>query len=155
VDLVNNDHVEILETEKFAHFLLNGIKVWVVPDLIIRHENQIKIIDWKTGKNVEGGTAEVQLGVYAIYCKQKWDIAPQDILVHESNLRHGESYERHITEQDIDRVKSHILRSAEQMKSLLDDPEENTASIDTFPMIEDTFHCRYCNFRRFCDRESL
>jgi CRISPR/Cas system-associated exonuclease Cas4 (RecB family) len=144
-----------METEEFEHFFFNDIKVWVVPDLIIKENSHYKIIDWKTGKDVEGGTAEVQLGVYSLYGTQKWGIPPDKITVHESNLRHGKSYERQMTQERIEWVANHIIRSANKMKSVLDDPDDNIASIDKFPMTEDTLHCHYCNFRRFCDRENL
>ncbi|GIT40510.1 MAG: hypothetical protein Ct9H300mP9_3600 [Candidatus Neomarinimicrobiota bacterium] len=39
------------------------------------------------------------------------------------------------------------------MKTLLDDPDQNTAVVDSFPMVSDdkeAYPCSYCNFKEIC-----
>jgi hypothetical protein len=151
-DVLHDQQIKIVMSESFEHFYLDGTKIWVVPDLVISKNGEITIVDWKTGQNFDGGTAEVQLGIYALYGTRKWDCAPESITVHEANLRHGESAVKQISKKDMEWVTRYILNSVTMMRVVLDDPDKNIASIENFPKRDDQGLCRYCNFRRACER---
>jgi len=154
-DLIGDNPIKIIEIEELADTSVNGIKMWVKIDMAIKDGDQIKIIDWKTGKNTDGNRVDLQLTVYAIYGSKKWGVSPENIITGHVNLRSGEYREMQMTRRMMEKVLEYIQSSANHMQILLADPEENIARISDFPMNTNLTQCRYCNFKRACGRESL
>ena len=55
----------------------------------------------------------------------------------------------------VEETQQYIEKSIKEMKALLDDPDENVASIDNFPMIENKNFCKHCSFKEICYPDSF
>ena len=139
-----------LEAEKFSHFMLNGIKVYVVPDFAFRNEDEIVIYDWKTGK--EETNNKLQLGCYALYAIQKWSVKPEQIRTVEFYLSSGNHNEYNLTNLELEQDCKYIAKSAKAMKDLLDDQSSNIATEEQFSLSEVEQVCQYCNYQKICPR---
>jgi len=60
-----------LEVEDFSYFYLDGKKIWAVIDCSFRTEDEITIIDWKTGRGTPRDVS-LQLSCYGMYGMVKW-----------------------------------------------------------------------------------
>jgi hypothetical protein len=140
-----------LELEERAAFALNDLKVWVQLDFALRDDTDLRIFDWKTGKaDVE--TTRRQLALYALYAQQRWQEAPDKIILVEFNLNNGEIFERQTTEDDLNAVRQRVATSAAAMLALLDDPATNVAREEKFPLTDHEATCLRCPFRRVCPK---
>jgi hypothetical protein len=122
----------------------------VVLDCSHHANDQIHILDWKTGK----GSAEdntVQLACYGFYALEKWHIEANDLKVIEFNLTHNRITEFGISKIEIDNIKEYIRGSVSDMRSMLADPENNTPKDEGFFVkTDDVRVCRRCNFQKVC-----
>jgi hypothetical protein len=140
-----------LDVEDFSSFDLDGTKVHVVLDFSCREGDGVAIWDWKTGK-AGGARNDRQLACYGLYAVERWGVAPERVRAAELNLASGKVRERRLTSSDLDSVRAHIRASASDMRSLLDDPEANSAREERFPFAANDRSCRFCNFRSACPR---
>ena len=131
-----------------------GVKIWVQSDLIAEYKSgDIEIVDWKTGKETDGNDIRIQLGIYALYVKSKWDIHPSKISVREVNLYAGKETKHPIDIEWMNEALSYIRNSVIEMQKLLARPERNLPlSEQYFPMTQDVKLCRHCKFRGKCHR---
>jgi CRISPR/Cas system-associated exonuclease Cas4 (RecB family) len=155
MNLIGDNSIKIIEIEELGDTLISGIKTWVKVDMALIDGDRVKIIDWKTGMNTDGDRIDLQLTIYAIYGSQKWGVSPENIIIGRANLRSGDYKEMQMTEEMMKHVLEYIKSSANHMRILLSDPDENTAQISDFPMNLNMTHCRFCNFKRACGREIL
>jgi CRISPR/Cas system-associated exonuclease Cas4 (RecB family) len=145
-----------LEAEEWAHFFLDGVKVWVKLDCAYRgDEGQVVIYDWKTGKRLSEETS-LQLSCYALYVGQKWNADAARVIAREYNLFHDDEREFAVTAEDLDATVTYMRAAFDDMRLLLDDAENNV------PLPEDRFvrtdverYCERCNFLRVCRPELL
>ena len=121
-----------LAIEDLDSFEVHGAKLWVKLDFAIRHGERVYIYDWKTGKVVKEN--EVQLAVYAIYAKQKWDIDLKRIRLFDVYLNQQIPVKVKPTDRLISSANEFIQKSIESMKELLTDEENNKTEIDLFPL---------------------
>jgi len=141
-----------LETEEFSGFDLEGTRIHVVLDCSFRTDEGIMIIDWKTGRSMEGEKS-VQLSCYALYAHQKWGVELGRILLREYNLPEDLCVPHTVGPSDLEDTKHYIRASISGMHSLIEDPEHNR------PRPEEDFlltplerECAWCNFRRICPK---
>ena len=73
-------------------------------------------------------------------------------MIHQSNLRLGQYEQKQMSSENTTWVVEQIVKSAARMQDYLVDPQKNLAREIDFPLNEDTYYCRYCNFRKACDR---
>jgi len=145
---------DILMVEELESFPVEAIKVWVKLDVAVRGKDAaVVIIDWKTGRAHRQKDISLQLGIYGLYGSRRWGLAAERIRGYDVNLRIGETRQHPIDQEVLERVTHYIAQSAEKMRNLLDDVEQNTASMEKFPQIEPSSVCGRCNFRRACERE--
>ena len=140
-----------LAIEDLDSFEVHGAKLWVKLDFAIRHGERVYIYDWKTGKVVKEN--EVQLAVYAIYAKQKWDIDLKRIRLFDVYLNQQIPVKVKPTDRLISSANEFIQTSIESMKELLTDEENNKTEIDLFPLASvdrETYPCSYCSFQTVC-----
>jgi len=144
-----------LEVEKLSHFMLQDLKVWAVLDFSYTDGEKIIIYDWKTGKKAaktKTGDHSAQLACYTMYASSRWGVEPSAVSTTEFNLALNESKSYSAENLDIEGTCADIVQSATEMMELLDEVKTNSASEDKFPLTEDENTCRYCNFKKVCEK---
>ncbi|MFG6147156.1 PD-(D/E)XK nuclease family protein [Halobacillus sp. B23F22_1] len=151
-DVLNKSEMRFMESEKFRYMKVNGVKIFVVMDLLYKDLTQGKwiIVDWKTGKSSEEDRN--QLALYALYLQQKHNIdSRDDIVIRNEYLLDGIHIDHQLKEQDLVNVQRLYGISLEQMQSLLINADENIPKpIEQFSMQEDPRICARCNYQELC-----
>ena len=140
--------------EDLEEFEFEGAKIYVKLDFARRKDGLIEIIDWKTGKESESEPT-VQIGAYAIYAMQKWNVPLEKIrayLVYLTNpvpaLR-----EQPLSETLIRETQQTMLKSIADMRALLSDPVRNVPKDRAqFAFTENVRLCGNCNFYKMCEK---
>ena len=141
---------EWLAIEEMDSFLLDGIKVWAIPDFAYRNKKgSVCIVDWKTGRKA-GEPDPIQLSCYALYGSQRWKCAPEDIVTVEYNLAHGIGHTQEINSETLREVAEKIRKSIADMQSPLLSITENRAEENAFPRTTDRGACRRCRYKEVC-----
>jgi PD-(D/E)XK nuclease superfamily len=139
-----------LEVEEFSSFLLDHTKINLVIDCAIKEGEGIYIYDWKTGKSFSEGLS-TQLGCYALYTKERWNVSPESLTVIEYNLAFDKSNWFAVGQDEMKGVKGYIDGSIKDMQSLLMDISNNIPmEEDRFSRTEDEAISSRCHFRRVC-----
>jgi len=139
-----------LEVEAFSSFHLENSKVNVAIDCAIKEGNSIIIYDWKTGKALSEDLS-IQLGCYAFYAMEKWNLPPESLKVIEYNLFFNKANSFSVTMGEVEGIKGYIKGSVKDMHSLLKHPENNIPlPEDQFSKVEDERVSLRCNFRNVC-----
>ena len=141
-----------LAVERRTHFLLDGLKVFVVPDLVLRRNEKVILYDWKTGTTplTEHRT---QLGIYSLLATDRWTSAPSEIeaIAYNPVLDQQETYS--YTADDLETLREFIRDSADEMLFPLENPETNSAGDgSTFDCTDSEEPCKTCSFLRACPR---
>lgn len=139
-----------LEIENLSSFQFNEAKVFVKLDYAYKEEKgRIVIMDWKTGR---GDTEDnsVQLGCYAIYGLDKWEVNVNQIETVEFNLASNSTTSYEVSGTQLEAVKGYIKGSMDDMRQLLRDRENNVACEEDFPKTDQTALCQNCNFLKVC-----
>jgi hypothetical protein len=145
-----------LTVDELDSWFFEGTKIWAAVDFAYRdRDGRVNLLDWKTGK--ERGADHLQVGTYALYARQKWDVLPDGVVGSLVYLAQegGRPAERQDVAADADtleRCRQEMRASIAGMRGALSDRDRNQAAIETFPQLEDRDHCRRCPFRRPCGR---
>lgn len=143
-----------LTVEDLKSFPVRGINVWVKLDLAVKgKDDKVVILDWKTGASHYQKDIELQLGIYGLFGSRQWEVEPDKIVGFDVNLRDLNTRKHEINTETLSNVEAYIEKSADDMRALLDDPEENIADIERFEMSTNPRTCARCRFRRACGRE--
>ena len=140
--------VDWLSKEELGEFKIAGETVYCKIDFAVKHEDLVYLYDWKTGKKISED--ERQLAVYSLFAVDKWSIKLDSIRLFDVYLKTNTPLKVRASEKLVEETQQYIEKSIKEMKSLLDDPAENTASIDNFPMIENKNICKRCSFKEIC-----
>jgi hypothetical protein len=139
-----------LALEDLDTFEIAGVPVYVKLDLAHRVEPQgARIVDWKTGRRLPQPGGE-QLGIYALYAIERWQLPAEAIEIREVNLSSGEEAAAGVSAELLDRTRATIERSIEAMQARLADPRANLARVEDFPAQVGERVCRSCAFREVC-----
>ncbi|HUL20259.1 MAG TPA: PD-(D/E)XK nuclease family protein [Thermodesulfobacteriota bacterium] len=139
-----------LEVEEFSFFDLDHTKVNLVIDCAIKEGEGIYIYDWKTGKSLSEDLS-VQLGCYALYALEKWNISPESLSIIEYNLSMDKSSWFSVSQEEMKGIKGYINGSIKDMHSLLADVPNNIPLDEGgFDKIEDERVSLKCNYRKVC-----
>ncbi|UOQ95259.1 PD-(D/E)XK nuclease family protein [Halobacillus shinanisalinarum] len=151
-DVLNQQNMQFIESEKFRYLKVDGTKIFVVMDLVYKdlQQNKWVIVDWKTGKSSDEDRN--QLALYALYLQQKHSIESlDDIIIRNEYLLEGTNVEHKLSEHDLINVQRLYQISIDQMKNHLLDSEQNQPlPIEQFPMQEDPRICARCNYQELC-----
>ncbi len=142
----------LLAVERRSHFLLDGLKVFAVPDLAVRRGGQVLIYDWKTGASAPS-EHRTQLGIYALLALDRWTAAPGEIeaIVYNPALDQRETFA--FSADDLETLREFVRDSADEMLFPLENPESNDAGDGSnFDCTEDETPCKTCPFLRACPR---
>jgi hypothetical protein len=139
-----------LEVEEFSSFLLDHTGINLVIDCAIKEGEGIYIYDWKTGRSLSEDLS-IQLGCYALYAMEKWNVPPESLSVIECNLSFDKSNWFSVSQEEMKGMKGYINGSIKDMQSLLTDLSNNLpVEEDRFSKIEDQHVTSRCNFRKVC-----
>lgn len=141
-----------LAVERRTHFLLDGLKVFAVPDLVVRQGEKVTIYDWKTGAT-EPAEHRLQVGIYTLLALDRWAAAAGQIeaVVFNPVLDRGEVFT--FTAEDTDNLREFVRDSADEMLFPLEDPQANAAGDGTnFECTDRDEPCKICPFLRACPR---
>ena len=143
---------DLLAVERRAHFLLDGLKVYAVPDLVVRRGGQLLVYDWKTG-SAEPEEHRTQLGIYALLALDRWPSAPGAIEAVAYNPVHDRRATFAFTADDFETLREFVRDSADEMLFPLENPETNDAGDGSnFDCAADETPCKTCPFLRACPR---
>jgi hypothetical protein len=151
-ELLRLPREDFLEIEQFSKFDLDGDEVTIKLDCALRDRDKIIIYDWKTGRSEQVGLS-FQMACYAYYAFNKYKIPVKHVVTRRFELFKNELYEESVGEASLEELLGYIRGSIKDMKSLLDDPENNVASEDKFAKVERREVCYRCNFLRVCKPE--
>lgn len=142
----------VLAVERRAHFILDGLKVHAVPDLVIRRDGGVVIYDWKTG--ISPLTEHrLQLGIYALLAMERWTADPAEIETVAYNPLTGQQESFRFSADDLETLRDFIRDSADEMLFPLEVPEQNLAGDGThFDCTDSPAPCPTCPFLRVCPR---
>jgi hypothetical protein len=144
------------EKDQFPNFLLDGDLVKLKIDFARLSQDAAYIYDWKTGMKNDHDNHKLQLAVYALFINDKFNLPLEKIKCYLFYLNDDqEPIEIHVTQEDLEEAKKLIKLEYANMKSLVDDLEHNTTSIDHFPKneAECTRGNQICNFKKICYKE--
>jgi hypothetical protein len=141
-----------LAVERRAHFVLDGLKVLAVPDLVARQNGRVRIYDWKTGPSPLAGH-RIQLGVYTLLALDRWTADPAEIeaVAYNPVLEQTETFR--YSADDAETLRDFIRDSADEMLFPLEDPEHNRPGDGSaFECTGAADPCPTCPFLRACPR---
>jgi hypothetical protein len=139
-----------LEVEEFSSFLLDHTKINLVIDCAIKEGDGVYIYDWTTGKSLSEDLS-IQLGCYALYAMEKWNIPPESLNIVEYNLSFNKSNWFSASQEEMKGMKGYINGSIKDMQSLLADVPNNLPMEENrFSRIEDEHVISRCNYRKVC-----
>jgi hypothetical protein len=145
-----------LTVDVLDKWFFEGTTIWAAVDFAYRDaEGRIHLLDWKTGQ--ERGADHLQVGTYALYARQKWDMPPDGVvgglvyLAQEAGAP-AERVDVQADEATLERCRIEMRASIGAMKATLADPARNAAALEAFPQVEDRGRCRRCPYRRPCGR---
>jgi CRISPR/Cas system-associated exonuclease Cas4 (RecB family) len=138
----------------FAHFTLDGIKVFAIPDFaFVDADGTTVVVDWKTGKARDGYDEQV-LG-YALYVSQRYRVPVEKVRASLVYLNEGKEQDVTVDPAAMESFRRHFDGSVARMRALLQDVATNTPlDAPAFPPTEDVGSCARCVFRRPCGREA-
>lgn len=128
-------------------FSFNSERIYVNLDLAYRMEEEIEIVDWKTGA---GESDELQFLVYTIYVSEVFENPLENISVIEYNLLSDQKTIHNFSSDKIEKAKNYINESVARMKGYLQNAPDNTAVMTDFPRTEDKKKCDSCTFKKIC-----
>jgi hypothetical protein len=139
-----------LEVEEFSSFLLDHTKINLIIDCAIKEGEDIYIYDWKTGKSLSEDLS-IQLGCYALYAMEKWNVSPESLNIIEYNLSIDKSTWFSVSPEEMKGMKGYINGSIKDMQSLLIDvPNNLPLEEDRFIKIDDERITSRCNYKKVC-----
>ena len=142
----------ILSVERKSHFLLDGLKVYAVPDLVVRQNGHVRIFDWKTG-STDLAEHRIQLGIYALLATDRWTATPEEIeaVAYNPVVDRRETFA--YSADELETLRDFVRDSADEMLFPLEDPERNDPGDGSaFDCAENPEPCATCPFLRVCPR---
>jgi CRISPR/Cas system-associated exonuclease Cas4 (RecB family) len=132
----------------------NGLKMYVIPDYAYRIGSAFHIHDWKAGKVKE--SHREQLGLYAIWAREKFRARPEDIFLYVEYLNHGQVAPFQMVAEDFEALEMRIEESvAEMSEYLVDFDREKNEPLpkEEWELAADPASCKNCSFYELCEQE--
>jgi len=134
--------------EQFQSFKIVDYTIGLKIDFAIDIDGNLEIYDWKTGKESDSNIE--QLICYALYGEQKWGYKLENIKLKLFYLNDNRIEEYKVSPEQKSEVIDNIIKNCQIMQSLLEDPDNNIAAKDNFPMIDNLNVCKWCFFQELC-----
>ena len=145
----------MIEPPGYGETRLNGLKAYCKMDFLFPVDNDIYILDWKTGaKNVFKHSN--QLKGYAAAAQANFNLAtsiiyPKIIYLYPT----FEEFEISISDTDLRQFFGTIKDQTNTMYTFCTNIEHNTPlAIDKFPKTPSESICQFCNFKELCFKDS-
>ncbi|MFC3886025.1 PD-(D/E)XK nuclease family protein [Bacillus songklensis] len=151
-EMTSGGHIHFLESERFRTVEINGVKLYVVMDLLYRDLQRDKwvIVDWKTGSKSSDDVG--QLAVYALYLMKEWNVPLEKIEIRNEYLLTGGCHTYHLTPGDIQAMLEQMDASVQYMNHYkLDTAKNEPVPLEEFQRTSHIFRCRRCNYKELCD----
>jgi hypothetical protein len=144
----------VLTIEDLHEYNAFGAKALLRMDLAYKGEDgTVHIVDWKSGLWV-GSLNQRQLCGYAAFALSVgWVKTADEIETTLAYLAVPEYKVHRVTDEDIRANSEFIFDSVTEMRSRLEDIDQNTAKAARFPMSEKVYMCRSCQFRKVCHED--
>jgi CRISPR/Cas system-associated exonuclease Cas4 (RecB family) len=136
------------------HLLIDGIKVYTIPDYVYVEDGVWHILDWKSGKAKPEHAAHVCL--YALWAHRKHGVPADKILLSLEYLQEGRQLELPVTAFDLEQVMERLHDSVQDMAQYLE--EADITLNRALPKAEwdlcfDPELCSRCPFFELCEPE--
>ncbi|MGG1940406.1 PD-(D/E)XK nuclease family protein [Paenibacillus polymyxa] len=145
---------ELITAERFRCMEVNGVKVWVVLDLLFRDlgKGTYVVTDFKSGKRKHDD--HTQLILYARYIKEAFQISSlEQIELRNEYLSEGSIVTYTPTTYDFEKIEYLIQTSIEWMRSYLQDAEHNIPlEMEAFEQTKHQGMCKNCQYRELCGK---
>jgi CRISPR/Cas system-associated exonuclease Cas4 (RecB family) len=138
---------DILRIEKLDSFDLDGIKVYARPDVAVKSEDGLEIIDWKTGS--EDDEHEFQLCFYAMYGVRKLGIPPEKIRASLVYLRDNTINKAVIDPEKLGRAEEYLKSTYDGIKAFDEDAKQGV-EVGALPRAKAKSTCTLCRFQKMC-----
>ncbi|OLN24022.1 hypothetical protein BTO30_00975 [Domibacillus antri] len=143
--------MQFQQAEEFRFMTVDGVKIFVVMDLLYRDLDAGKwvIVDWKTGKEAENDRS--QLALYAYYIMQKYKARVEEIEIRNEYVLSGVNRTYQLMEEDIGLMLEKMKQSIHIMlRYQLDMISNEPVEMDEFPRTEYRQRCETCNHKEIC-----
>jgi len=117
-------------------------------DFAVRHDQEIRIVDWKSGLQ-EGGHDSLQLFIYALWANKQYSMKPESISVRRVFLGEGRvEQERGLDATALSRGEARLVQDVTLMREQQDYGKAGAEEAFT-PCLKVNV-CRRCKFQREC-----
>ncbi len=136
------------------HLLIDGIKVYAIPDYVYVENGVWHILDWKSGHAKPEHAAQV--GMYALWAHRKHGVPAEKIVLSLEYLQEGRQLALPVTDFDLEQAMERLRESVQDMAQYLEEAD-TTANI-ALPKVEwdlcfDPDLCSRCPFFELCEPE--
>jgi len=144
----------IIEPAGFGETRIGQLKAYCKVDFMFPNENEIYILDWKTGKPDDFKHRKQLIG-YSLFATYHFKNNFEKIIPIVAYLKDGYREEiPKISQHDIDSFEDEVAYETRQMQNYNRDIENNTPiDKEDFALTENTNACKYCEFRELCGRQ--
>jgi hypothetical protein len=141
----------IIEPSRYGETRINDLKAYARVDFLFPIDDQLYILDWKTGKR-ELEKHRRQLVGYAAWASYHFDVDSERIKpIVAYLLPDYEEIEQDLNEFDIERFAMRVRDETEEMYAYCQDVENNVPLEKVeFPKIDEPRISSRCNFRELC-----
>lgn len=156
-ELRGADPAGIVLIDQLEAVNVGGIWVYAAPDLVVRIEEDVTVVDWKTGAEGDEEVTE-QLALYALVVikRFRWRFDDHQWFGRIIRLNEGQEQAVDLTRLHLMRASHRIRESVELMRAYLEDFAENRPRpAEAFPLVHPAFRaqCCRCNFFELCRPE--
>ncbi len=152
LDSFFNDHwpryqnLEIVCFEELERFQVGDHPVWVSADLVVRHEDGLLLVDWKTGKREQPASESEQLTAYLLWASERFGVPLENIAGELVWFQSGNVDRTTRVPSDLDDLKEVMAKDSEAMLAL--------TSYDQIEASPAEKKCKRCNFLPLCEEGS-
>lgn len=143
----------VIEPEGYGETVIDGLKAYCKVDFLLKYDNSIFILDWKTGKK-DDTKHKKQMTGYAAWASREFSVEFANIETVVAYL--NPSFEEVSIKVDNNRFEDFAemvkIQTADMYKYCSNIDENIPIEKDKFVMTENKNICRFCNFRELCSR---
>jgi hypothetical protein len=148
--LLNRDNW-MIEPKGYGETRLNGLKAYCKMDFLFPVDDQIYILDWKTGKKDTYKHGRQLIG-YAVAASHNFQV-PWSIIFPKIVylFPEFEELEIRLKKEDLDAFMAEAADQTREMRGFCVNADENIPKpIEAFPLTPSPALCRCCNYQELC-----
>ena len=138
----------LASVDEVSELHLDGIRIWIIPDLAVWDGDELVIYDWKTGSPSDSDLDQV--ATYALYGHQVFGVPADKLRTVIYYLPSNQQTERRLSQELLGPAEERVRASVAAMHEVLVDVPSNQAAKHDFAMTEDTTGCGRCFFQVMC-----